>query len=267
MIDAKTKLFISVSSKPGMLGAQVYNYIFQRQEINALYLPRVAPKFASELITAIKTLDIQGCSVSMPLKQLVMTELDSLAESAKVAASVNTIVNQAGVLTGHSTDYLGAYDLFKHRKIKRALIFGAGGVVGAVVAALKEARVEKILVCARRDEAAQHLAAKLLIDAIPLTQAQRGEEAYDIFINATPAGWISDDISELTPILRDTSLVFDLAPCIEATAVVAACRKEKKEVLTGIDLFKAQVRHQCHLYTGYLPEIAEINAALEAASS
>ena len=53
----------------------------------------------------IRALGIRGCSVSMPFKEAVIPLVDLIELSAAAIESVNTIVNDDGVLTASNTDY------------------------------------------------------------------------------------------------------------------------------------------------------------------
>ena len=56
-------------------------------------------------IRGVRALGIRGCSVSMPFKEAVIPLVDSMEPSATAIDSVNTIVNDDGVLTASNTDY------------------------------------------------------------------------------------------------------------------------------------------------------------------
>ena len=105
-INSKTELYLTASSKPSNFGVTIYNELFDKYNLNKLYLARaiVDPK---ALIDIIKFLDVKGCSVSMPLKSEVILLLDEVDEVAKKLNSVNTIINENGKLSGFNTDYFG----------------------------------------------------------------------------------------------------------------------------------------------------------------
>ena len=106
LINNKTSLFLSCSSSPGNFGATLYNYFFEKYNINSIYLPRHCER-PDEMVDSIKTLNCLGCSVSMPLKNQVIPFLDELSDDARISQSVNTIVNMNGITTGHNTDIYG----------------------------------------------------------------------------------------------------------------------------------------------------------------
>jgi len=58
-----------------------------------------------DAIAGVSGLGIRGCSVSMPLKEAVLELVDVVEHSAAAIESVNTIVNNDGVLTASNTDY------------------------------------------------------------------------------------------------------------------------------------------------------------------
>ena len=109
-INKDTKLFISLSSKPSNFGTLIYNECFKRYNLNCIY-----KSFGSlnikESINAVRSLEIAGCSVSMPFKERVMDYLDEIDPIALKLNSVNTIKNVSGRLKGYNTDSYGAKKL------------------------------------------------------------------------------------------------------------------------------------------------------------
>jgi len=89
-----------------------------------------------DAVKAIKALGMLGSNVSMPNKTVVGQYLDHLSPEAKLIGSVNTIVNDHGVLTGYCTDGIGYMAALKDNGIdvtgKKITIVGAGGAATAM---------------------------------------------------------------------------------------------------------------------------------------
>ena len=89
-----------------------------------------------DAVKAIRALRMRGSNVSMPNKTVVGQYLDKLSPEAALIGSVNTIVNDNGVLTGYCTDGIGYMAALKHSGIdvrgKKITIVGAGGAATAM---------------------------------------------------------------------------------------------------------------------------------------
>ena len=87
---------------------QMYNYCFQKFNQDFAYFAfDVNADNVEKALHSLKTLNFRGANVTMPLKNAVIPFLDKVSPAAKAVGSVNTIVNDDGVLTGHITDGAG----------------------------------------------------------------------------------------------------------------------------------------------------------------
>ncbi len=244
----ETKLFVSVSARPGNFGATVYAELFRRFSINAVYLPRPAPPQAHQITDAMRALAIDGCSVSSPHKVAVMQNRDELAPSAQAAGAINTIVREPdGSLTGYCTDVDGVRGALQDQTITSALIFGNGGVVGPAVAALRSIAVERIAICARDSERAAHTAKNLGVESLRLPQAL--QERFDVLINATPGGREPDDTPELFELLTRAGGLLDMPVAMDDPTALHRCAADAGLwVRSGVDMCVHQITAQAHLY-------------------
>lgn len=254
-ITQDTKLYISCSSRPGNFGATVYNFLFDKYKINALYLPRfcVNPR---ELISAIKLLNCSGCSISMPLKNSILPYLDSLSSSAEFTGSVNTIVNDDGKLVGHNTDISGVKNVLRLHSIESAVIYGSGSVVDSISVALRSLNINKVSIYSRNFNEARLKAKKHNLSLIE--DIHKIPDEFDILINATPV----DFDSSIEELYRRSKSVFDLSvqPC--KSHLMRLCDVNGKLGIGGIEMAKFQLQFQFALYTGVKPTLEEISLAL-----
>jgi len=146
-----------------------------------------------------------GCNVTMPHKQAILEQLDTLDPLAAKLGAVNTVVRQEdGTLKGFNTDAGGFLEplssVFEEKHLFRmARILGTGGAARAIIAALADHGF--ILVVAGRDpEKARAILDELAPNgehhAVPLAHfAQPTDFAFDdrdqcldLVINASPLG-------------------------------------------------------------------------------
>ncbi|MBI4351706.1 MAG: shikimate 5-dehydrogenase [Elusimicrobia bacterium] len=258
MIDARTRLFISAAGAPGNFGAAVYNELFRLYRLNAVYLPRKAGD-AGRLVEAVRTLGIEGCSVTMPFKSAVIRYLDKLDVTARRTGSVNTIVNRDGVLTGHDTDHYGAAAILAALKPRSALIYGAGSVSRSVLLALRGSRCGRIAIVARRAARAGEVAKKYGI--LSFGGVKDVGESFDLLINATPAGDRRDQ--EIFGLLPCARAVLDLVVSPAPTELVRRAGSLGLKTVEGIEMAKRQLKKQFELYTGIACGLARIDRVVD----
>src|SRR5690554_6332398 len=93
------------------LSPAMHNAAFQHLQLPYVYLPfQVDKSKLAAAVEAIRDLNITGANVTVPHKERVIPYLDRLDHSGVRCGAVNTIVNQAGVLTGYNTDGQGFID-------------------------------------------------------------------------------------------------------------------------------------------------------------
>lgn len=124
----------------GLLGSPVahsispvmHNEAFRELGLDYVYLAfDVGTDKLAAVVEAMKALHVRGFNLTMPDKNLMCTLCDKLSPAAEIIGAVNTVVNDDGVLTGHTTDGTGymmavkdaGYDIIG----KKMTLFGAGG--------------------------------------------------------------------------------------------------------------------------------------------
>ena len=115
---------------------QMHNFISKYMGNNYIYSAfNVKPQDLSKAIEGIRALNIRGVNVTAPHKINVMQYLDEISPDAKILGSVNTVVNNNGVLTGYNTDSEGFYTSLVKAGItvknSNILVMGCGGVCSA----------------------------------------------------------------------------------------------------------------------------------------
>ncbi|MCT6858841.1 MAG: shikimate dehydrogenase [Apilactobacillus sp.] len=114
------------------MSPKMHNNAFAKLGLNYAYLVfDIDGEQIGDGIKALRTLDMRGSNISMPNKQKVIPFLDELDESARLTNSVNTIVNNDGVLKGYTTDGIGFMKSLEDEGLditgQRMVLTGAGG--------------------------------------------------------------------------------------------------------------------------------------------
>ena len=137
-IDGYTRM-AAVIAKPirHSISPFIHNHAYQLTATNAVYLAwEVEEDEVAQSLQQLKVLDMLGANISMPYKKKVLPYLDQVDESAQLIASVNTIVQREGRLTGYNTDGLGFLKSLPKTfsiKNKKLVLLGAGGAARAII--------------------------------------------------------------------------------------------------------------------------------------
>lgn len=261
-IGRDTRLCMSLSGRPGNAGSRLHNHLY-----DALGLDYVYKAFSTRDLPAavggIRALSIRGSAVSMPFKEAVIPLLDRLDPSAAGIASVNTIVNDDGVLTGYNTDYSAVRDLLENGPADPVMPFvlrGSGGMARAVAAALHDTGFRDGLIVARNAAAGQELAGLYGWD----WQADLPAPGAALLVNVTPLGMegADADVAAFPPaMVAACTVAFDVVAQPPRTPFIASALDLGKAVISGTEVIVRQSIEQFVLYTGVRPGDAQIVAA------
>lgn len=87
-------------------------------------------------VEAMRTLNLRGAAVSMPYKVEVLRHVDKIEEATQAIGASNSILNDAGVLTAHNTDWVAARKMLEIKRsqsqLTKLVILGDGGYAKAV---------------------------------------------------------------------------------------------------------------------------------------
>lgn len=201
----------------------------------------------------------------MPYKEAVIPLVDKMDPSAAAIDSVNTIVNDDGLLTAYNTDYLAIERLLLEHRVpveSTVLLQGSGGMAKAVAAALRDAGFRAVTIAARNAAAGKALAALYGFDWIPTV----GEATAQLIINVTPLGMAGQDEEVLAfarPAIEAAGIVFDVVALPARTPLVIAAEELGKQVISGAEVIAIQAEEQFVLYTGVRPSEEQVRAASE----
>jgi len=106
-------------------------------------------------VSGFRALGVRGFNVSMPNKTVVHKYLDKIEPNAALSGSVNTVVNDGGVLTGYNTDGIGfMWAMSKHGIDvigKKMTVIGAGGAAGTICIQAAMDGVAELAIFNRKD--------------------------------------------------------------------------------------------------------------------
>ena len=172
---------------------QMHNFISKYMGNNYIYSAfNVKPQDLSKAIEGIRALNIRGVNVTAPHKINVMQYLDEISPDAKILGSVNTVVNNNGVLTGYNTDSEGFYTSLVKAGItvknSNILVMGCGGVVIPTLIRIIKEQPNSITLLNRTKEKAIDFAEKIYNITGYRIKTDISNIDYNIIINTTMAG-------------------------------------------------------------------------------
>ncbi len=172
----------------------------QSNHLNAVYIPfAVTPELLKQAMQGLSVLGVEGFNVTVPHKESVFGMVEADADAKKIGA-VNTVRRSTAGWQATNTDWRGFKAVVEGLDVdvlgKKALLFGAGGTARAVLHALAELKLDKVLICNRNPD---RLAAFISL----------AQESYPD-LNVQSLLWQQDDVSaacqEASLVINTTSI-------------------------------------------------------------
>jgi len=265
-ITPDTRLFGVIGNPVAhSLSPAIFNACFDKQGIDALYLPILlageGDQFDSFIENIIEAdMDFHGFSVTIPHKahalDYVERKGDHLEQLAADIGAVNTLkVGFDRIVSGYNTDYAGAMDAIESALAvgKHSLhsvdvaIIGAGGVARALVAALSDVGAS-ITIYNRTVEKAKLLAEEFNCKYAPLDKAC--ETKAKLIVNCTSIGMHPN--VENSPLPADTIkpgiAVFDTVYNPLKTKLLQYAEENNAKTINGAEMFIRQAMAQFKLF-------------------
>jgi len=259
------------------LSPAMYNALFERFGIDAVYLAfEVEPDRAPEVAHIIRVMGLEGVNLTVPFKERLLDQMNSISADAKSTGAINVILHRADGLTGHNTDSEGfvrslSEDNGPDLDGITAVILGAGGAARAVASGLLSKGARRIHLLNRTSARAKETADALLscfpnalISVDSLTEdafSERAKEAR-LVVNCT-SGAASETISRFDPTLlaSDASWV-DINYWMAAPPCQNACKAAGVRFHDGLGMLAYQGALAFELFTGQAVAGSEVKALL-----
>ena len=268
ILNKDMQVCISLAARPSNLGTRFHNFLYDELGLNFVYKAFTTTDLEGA-VRGIRALNFRGCSVSMPFKEAIIEFVDVMAPSALAIESVNTVVNDGGVLTASNTDFEAVLSLLGERGIDptlSVLLRGSGGMAKAVAAAFKQAGFSDVTIQARNAAAGQALATKLGFDFVTDADLAAKAQGFDVLVNVTPIGMAGANENELSfeqTRIDQAEVVFDVVAFPAETPLIEAGRAANKTVITGAEVIALQAALQFEAYTGVALTSNQVRRASE----
>ncbi len=144
------------------LSPRLHEYVFKQLGIDANYSTiQCTKKQIPKIIKRLRSSQLNGINITLPLKQSIIPYLDVIGEHAQTIGAVNCISVKNGKLFGHNTDWIGFQTALENEKIQidgvTCIVVGAGGAARSVLYTLAMNRVGNIILVNRTIERAENL--------------------------------------------------------------------------------------------------------------
>ena len=271
------------------LSPALHNAAFAELDLDWAYLAFEVPAGkGADAVAAMRTLGIEGLSVTMPHKDTVAAAVDELSPAAALLGAVNCVRRDGDRLIGENTDGAGFLrSLRSQAGVEpaglRTVVLGAGGAARALIVALA-AEGALVTVVNRSPEAAARAAAlgaraggaaaessggpsgAAPIGASAGTAEVGGAEAVrnaEVVVNATPLGMSEGDPLPVDPaLLSGSQIVVDLIYRPERSGLLDAAARAGATTLNGVGMLLYQAAEQFTMWTGHDAPVDAMAAAV-----
>jgi shikimate dehydrogenase len=255
------------------LSPVIHNAALDACGLDWVYVAFEVPEGAAGLaVGGMRSLGIEGLSVTMPHKAAVIGALDVLTADAEALGAVNCISRDGPGLLGDNTDGIGFLDALRIDEGvdpagMRCVVVGAGGAGRAVARALGGAGAAEVIVVNRSPGPAARAAE--LAGPVGRVGTAEAVDAADLVVNATPLGMgvvvTTSGDGEPLPVDPDRlgagQLVVDLVYHPATTPLLAAARQRGAAAANGLGMLIHQAGHAFRRWTGEDPSLEAMSAA------
>lgn len=247
------------------LSPRLFTLLFDWLGIDASYQALRVPREAlPALLGSLRAGELDGASVTLPLKELVARHVERLSPVAARLGAVNCLARArrtadgARELVGHNTDWQGIARSLEGAGVLRAgvrvVLLGAGGAARAVIPALQPYAPAGLVVANRSLARAQALVRDLALGEAAALDDALGEHVAraQVVINATSVGLRSAEADPLPPgcALAPGQAVLDLVYRPLQTALLRRAQHAGATAIDGLWVLVHQALAQAELWLG-----------------
>lgn len=266
-IDAKTKVCALFGHPVGhSRSPEIHNAAFEALQLPYVYVAHdVLPGQVGQALQGVRAMGYRGLSVTIPHKVEALQGVDEVDSIAQGIGCINTVVNDAGRLTGYNSDGLGALRALRDAGVEpsgtRTVILGSGGAARAIAITMAtEAPPAQITILGVVPDELQRLVDDVhrrggaAVAGIALTppalQAALAEA--DLLLHCSPVGMHPQEDESLVPPswLRPELVVFDAVYNPRRTRLLREAARVGCRTVEGLEMFLGQAYVQFELWTG-----------------
>jgi len=232
------------------------------------YVPlHVAPDELETVLRAMPAMGFVGANVTIPHKEHALRIADEVSDAARRIGAANTLTFRAdGTIHADNTDGYGFIANLRQTapalapERGPALILGAGGAARAIIVALLDAGVPRIVLTNRTRARAEDLATAFgpSITVIDWNEAAAALPDAVTVVNTTALGMAGKDPLTLDlSALHPAQLVTDIVYTPLQTDLLRAAEQAGCTSVDGLGMLLHQAVPGCERWFGFRPEVTE----------
>lgn len=245
---------------------RLHGFWLAKYGIDGAYLPfSTRPENLVEAIRALPKLGFRGGNITLPHKERALAAVDELTDVARRIGAVNTlIVREDGSILGDNSD---GYGFLQHLVSSApqwradagpAIVLGAGGAARAIIVALLDAGVPKVILTNRTASRAENLARELggKIEVMAWASREAALKDAGLLVNTTQLGQAGQPALDLDlRYLPTGAVVDDIVYVPLETNLLGQARARGNTVVDGIGMLLHQARPGFKSWFGIEPEV------------
>ncbi|MGA5819930.1 shikimate dehydrogenase [Kitasatospora sp. NPDC094028] len=207
-----------------------------------------------------------GLSLTMPLKRTVVPLLHEVSDTVRATGTANTITIRDGRLLGENTDAAGMLQALREAgitEVRSACLLGAGATAATALAVLHTLGCTEVTALARDTSRTHELARAatrigIRLRVRPLDEAGH-HLAADLVVSALPPG-ASDPLAALWP-AEGLGALLDVVYRPWPTRLANTAQRAGHIVIGGLPMLVHQAARQVELQTGHQAPLAVMRQA------
>lgn len=246
----------------------LHGHWLQRYGIKGHYLPmNIAHDALEDCLRALPKMGFVGVNVTIPHKETVLNIADSVTDRAALIGAANTLTfSEDGKIYADNTDGYGFIENLKQGapnwdpKVGPAAVLGAGGASRAVLSALLDAGVERILLANRTKARSEALKAEFgaRISVFDWVHANTMIEEANTVVNTTSLGMQGNaPLNVSLEGLRPDTVVTDIVYAPLETEFLKTAREAGCTTVDGLGMLLYQAAPGFERWFGQRPEVDE----------
>jgi shikimate dehydrogenase len=246
----------------------LHRFWLNQNNINGHYIPLKVSKIDLELV--LKTLPkigFSGVNVTVPHKESVLKIANEITQSASQIGSANTLTFLP--CGGFKADNTDGYGFLKNLEENESMwdplnakvfIIGAGGASRAVISALLNSGVSKIVITNRTHERANELKEYFdrKIDVIKWNEKEQFLGEINTLVNTTTLGMLGcENLNLPLPSINKGTIVLDLVYNPIKTTLLQNAEKQGCKIIDGLGMLLHQATPGFKEWFGVEPKITD----------
>ena len=250
----------------------IHGYWLREHKIDGDYIRHeVKPEEVDQFLKNFSKQNFVGCNVTLPHKEAAARNVSNATPVVRALGVANTLWLQDGKLHGDNTDVAGFLAHLDDsipgwdKKMKHAVVLGAGGAARSIVYGLNERGVEKITIVNRSRERAEQLTKEIKIESniASFDQIESLISSADLLVNTTSLGMKGQPPLEIDlENLKKSAAVCDIVYVPLETDLLRQARARGHAVVDGLGMLLHQAVPGFERWFGVRPAVTKELRAL-----